>query len=187
VGRPAGGVLLVGRGGSGKSNTALTMLNSDLRYLSDDYCLLALQPEPTVYSLYCTGKTHAADLERLPFLRAAVSNGDRLDSQKAVYSLHTHFPHKLIDSFAVRAVVQPRVAAQDQTTVRRITPAQGLTGLAPSTLSQLPGIQPTDFAALVRLVRQVPSYQLEVGRDPAHLIATLTALVDALNAGAPPA
>lgn len=187
VGRPAGGVLLVGRGGSGKSNTALTMLASDLHYASDDYCLLSPAPTPTVYSLYSSGKTHAADLARLPFLRAAVSNGDRLDHEKALYFLHAHFPDKLIASFPVRAVVRPRVTAQDQTTVRRISAAQGLAGLVPSTLAQLPGIQADDVRALLALARQVPSYRLEVGRDQAHLIATLTALVDNLNARTPPA
>lgn len=187
VGRPAGGVLLAGRGGSGKSNTALAMLASGLHYASDDYCLLTNTPQPTAYSLYSTGKTHAADLARLPFLRPAVSNGDRLATEKALYFLHRHFPEKLIAAFPLRALLLPRVAAQDATTYRRVTAAQGLAALAPSTVSQLPGIQAEDFRTLVALARQVPSYALSVGRDQDHLIATVTALVDALNAGSPPA
>jgi hypothetical protein len=187
VGRPAGGVLLAGRGGSGKSNTALAVLASDLRYASDDYCLLASDPQPQVHSLYSSGKTHAADLDRLPFLRPAVSNPDRLETEKALYFLHAHFPERLIGGFPVRGLLLPRVAAgQAHTTLRRITPAQGLAALAPSTVSQLPGIQAEDFRTLVGLARQVPSYVLDVGCDQGQLIATLAQLIDALNAGTPP-
>ena len=63
------------------------MLASTLYYASDDYCLLTNDPQPTVYSVYSSGKTHAADLDRLPFLRPAVSNGDRLATEKALYFL----------------------------------------------------------------------------------------------------
>ena len=187
VGRPEGGVLLAGRGGSGKSNTALTMLASGLHYASDDYCLLASAPAPYVHSLYSSGKTHAADLARLPFLRPAVSNPDRLETEKALYFLHAHFPDRLSGGFPVRGLVLPRVAAgQTASTLRRISAAQGLAALAPSTVSQLPGIQADDFRTLVALARQVPSYVLEVGCDQPQLIATVTDLVDALNAGQPP-
>ncbi len=188
VGRPAGGVLLVGRGGSGKSNTSLAMLGSTLHYASDDYCLVTTATTPpTAYSLYSTGKTHPADLNRLPFLRPAIGNLDRLATEKALYFLHQHFPQKLIGQFPVRALLLPRVGAQAQTQLTRITAAQGLAALAPSTVSQLPGIQASDFRTLVALARQVPSYVLAVGQDMDHLTSTVTALVDDLIAAAPPA
>jgi len=188
VGRPEGGVLLAGRGGSGKSNTALAMLGSSLQYASDDYCLLTTTTTPpTAFSLYSTGKTHAADLDRLPFLRPAVSNAGRLDTEKALYFLYPHFPDKLIGQFPVRALLLPRVGAEARTQLRRITAAQGLAALTPSTVSQLPGIQASDFRTLVALARQVPSYVLEVGQDRDHLTGTVTDLVEALIAGAPPA
>ena len=65
-------VLLVGRGGSGKSTTALACLDRGLRYAGDDYVLL--RPDgggpPTVHSLYRTGKLRPQDLAlRLPNLR----------------------------------------------------------------------------------------------------------------------
>ena len=40
VGTPDGGVLMVGAGGAGKSTSALACLESDLKYLGDDHCLL---------------------------------------------------------------------------------------------------------------------------------------------------
>ncbi|MCC7361698.1 MAG: hypothetical protein IT317_19595 [Anaerolineales bacterium] len=187
VGWPEGGVLLAGRSGSGKSNTALALLASDLRYASDDYCLLTGEPQAHVYSLYSSGKTHAADLERLPFLRPAVSNPRRLETEKALYFLQSHFADRLIGGFPVRGLLLPRVAAgQARTTLRRVSAAQGLAALAPSTVAQLPGIRASDFHTLVALARQAPSYALEVGSDPEQLITAVTQLVEALNAGAPP-
>ena len=41
VGTEAGGVLLAGRGGSGKSTSVLACLESGLKYASDDYCMVS--------------------------------------------------------------------------------------------------------------------------------------------------
>jgi hypothetical protein len=46
VGNENGGVLLVGKGGSGKSTTSLACLEGGLLYASDDYCLVRPEPEP---------------------------------------------------------------------------------------------------------------------------------------------
>ena len=68
VGTRDGGVLLIGRSGAGKSNTALGCLASDLSYASDDFCAVSTTGSPVVYSLYCTGKTQERDWVRHPFL-----------------------------------------------------------------------------------------------------------------------
>src|SRR3982751_932901 len=52
VGNSTGGVLIGGKGGSGKSTTALACLQSDLSYVGDDYTLLGLDSGPVVHSLY---------------------------------------------------------------------------------------------------------------------------------------
>ena len=46
VGAAAGGALLVGKGGSGKSTTAAACLGTTLRYAGDDYCAVRLSPTP---------------------------------------------------------------------------------------------------------------------------------------------
>src|SRR4029077_4802081 len=76
VGNSDGGVLLIGRSGAGKSNTALCCLASDLQYAADDFCAVSVGSEPHVYSLYCTGKTHEVDWTRHPFLAALAPNLD---------------------------------------------------------------------------------------------------------------
>ncbi|MBN2083948.1 MAG: hypothetical protein JW748_01900 [Anaerolineales bacterium] len=56
------GALLVGKGGSGKSTSALVSMLKGWRYLSDDYCLLAAEGTPCVHSLYNSAKLTAAHL-----------------------------------------------------------------------------------------------------------------------------
>src|SRR5437764_8660463 len=63
-----GALLLAGRGGSGKSTTAVAcLLDGWWRYLADDYCVVRLGPEiPTVHSLYCSAKLHPKALAAFP-------------------------------------------------------------------------------------------------------------------------
>lgn len=165
VGLPSGGVLLVGKGGSGKSTTALACLNSELFYASDDYCLLAHHPTPTVFSIYSTGKKNADDVGRLPFLVSTISNPDRLGTEKAVYLLSESFPDKLLPSFPLRAILIPRLSGGRETALKPASPAAGLAALAPSTIFQLPGDRKEAFQTMGQLVRQVPCYQLNLGTD----------------------
>ena len=75
VGLPTGGVLLAGKGGTGKSTTALACLEAGLLYASDDYCLIRTDTEPFVYSIYNTAKLRGdLDLERFPaWLRSSAT------------------------------------------------------------------------------------------------------------------
>jgi hypothetical protein len=176
VGLPEGGVLLAGESGSGKSNTALSTLRSRLQYASDDYCLLSAEPRPTVFSLYSTGKTHAGDLRRLPFLDESISNRDRLADQKALYFLHERWAHKLLNEFPVQAVLLPHITGEHDSRLRPASAAAGMNALAPSTFQQLAAVRQNDFQVLVNVFRQLPCYHLDLGTDvaqPAGLILEL--------------
>lgn len=169
VGMPDGGVLLAGRGGSGKSTTALSCLDSELFFAGDDYCLLASEPVPTVYSMYSTGKKDPKDIQRLPFLISAIGNRARLDTEKAVYFLHEHFPKKILPSFPLRAIATPRLTGEPDTTFKETSPREVLTALAPSTIFQLPGAGQEALRMMRNTVRQVRCYYLNLGTDMAQI------------------
>ncbi|WP_254174410.1 serine kinase [Planktothrix pseudagardhii] len=165
VGLPSGGVLLVGKGGSGKSTTALTCLNSELFYASDDYSLISPEPTPTVFSIYNTGKKNADDVNRLPFLATAISNRDRLSKEKAVYFINDHFPEKILIQFPIRAVLMPRITGKTDTSLTATSAAAALASLVPSTLIQLPGSGKEACQIMMQVLQQVPCYYLELGTD----------------------
>ncbi|MGB3692448.1 MAG: hypothetical protein WBG70_05435 [Spirulinaceae cyanobacterium] len=165
VGLPSGGVLLAGKGGSGKSTTALCCLNSDLFYASDDYVLLASQPTPQVHSIYNTGKKRPDDIDRLPFLKSIISNRDRLDSEKALYFLHQHFPEKIISGFPLKAIFVPRVTGKVETSLSKASSVAGLSALVPSTIKQLPNAGKEACLIMTEVAQKVPCYYLNLGTE----------------------
>lgn len=154
---------MVGAGGAGKSTSALACLDSDLKYLGDDHCLLTPHPTPYAYSLYNSVALNLDTLEKIPSLKKAVTNQDRLDSEKALIFLKECHPQQLIPGFPIRALFLPRVSGCVETTLSPVSSAQGLMGLAPSTIFQLPGAGPANFQLLGEVVKKVPSYRFNVG------------------------
>lgn len=166
VGMATGGVLLAGKGGSGKSTTALACLGSELSYASDDYCLIATEHKPYVYSLYNTAKLRGIeDLQRFPQVAPHMTNVDRLETEKAMIFLNEHYPDKVIGGFPIKAILLPRVSKQTESNLKVATAGAALAALAPSTLFQLPGAGRMALQTMSKFVRQVPCYVLEVGSD----------------------
>jgi hypothetical protein len=166
IGFADGGILLVGKGGSGKSTTALACINSELTYASDDYCLLGMEPIPYIYSLYNTGKLKSAeDLQRFPHLVPLITNSDRLDREKVTIFLYQNYPQKIISGFPLRAIFLPKVTGKKETNLKPTTSIEALKAIAPSTIFQLAGSGSETMETLVKLVKLVPCYVLEVGTD----------------------
>lgn len=181
VGNVDGGVLLAGKGGSGKSSTALACIDSPLIYASDDYCLVSTEPKPYVYSLYNTAKLKGqADLERFPKLAPLVNNVDRMGLEKAMLFLHQHHPEKIAIGFPIKAVLIPQVTGKLDTYIRPTTASAALRALAPSTIFQLAGSGKTAFKIMSSLVKQVPCYALELGTDMAQIPDVISQLLSQL-------
>lgn len=181
VGFPEGGVLLVGKGGSGKSTTALTCLNSNLRYVSDDYCLISSDPVPTAYNLYNTGKVGEDNIHRVPHLKQFISNVDRLDQEKALFFLNEVMPQKLVGNFPLKAVLIPRVTGQVDTVLTPSSATEGLKALMLSSMKQLAGAGPVAVQAMKGLVEQIPSFYLELGTDLTQIPGTIADLLTSLE------
>ncbi|MGB0383497.1 MAG: serine kinase [Ardenticatenaceae bacterium] len=170
VGSKTGGVLLAGKSGSGKSTTALACLDSELLYASDDYCALATEPAPYVYSLYNSAKLDVEHMShRVPHLRAQISNPEELETQKALFFFHQHYPEKITTGFPLRAILLPHVTGRLESILVPASPIAALKALAPSTIIQLPGAGQAAFQAMAKLVKQVPCYHLELGTELARI------------------
>lgn len=183
VGREDGGLLLVGKGGSGKSTTSLACLDSGLKFLGDDYCLVRSGEVPIVHSLYSSGKKNADDIERLDFLKPYISNTERLADEKAVYYIHQHFPERVINSFPLKAILVPKITENDHPRLTTVATTTGLMALAPSTIFQLPGSGAEDLARMADIVRNVPCYGLELAGNVKGTPQLLERLLDKLQDG----
>ena len=177
VGTRAGGALLVGKSGSGKSTAALACLNAGLYYLGDDYCLVAAAPTPTVYSLYSSGKVHFADLPRFPRLQTAQGANSYANADKMLYFFADAFADQILPSLPLKAVLLPTIGANSNSTVREISPAAALLALGPSTIFQLTGQKQQAFQHVGQLVRQLPCYRLELGPNIAQTAVLITEIL----------
>ena len=165
VGTTHGGVLLAGKSGAGKSTAALTCLNSDLLYVSDDYCLIAADPAPYVFNLYSAAKVNADNIDRVPHLKPAFRNADPNEIEKATFFVHRHYPEKVVSGFPVRFLLLPRVTGRLDTTLKPASPEAGLSALVLSTMAQLAGADQSTLQTLRRFANQVSCYHLELGTD----------------------
>lgn len=168
VGFRDGGVLLAGRSGSGKSNTAMGCLDSELGYASDDFCLV----DPShleVHSLYSTGKMHSRDLVRFPNLQALIGNPDRIDRDKALFFLYEHFPQKILSRFPLRSILIPRLGNEHSPRLVTASPAASLAALTPGTTLLMPSEAQATFRALADLVRRVPAFYLDLTSEIAQV------------------
>jgi hypothetical protein len=179
VGRPNGGLLLTGKGGSGKSSTALSCLNSSLGYLCDDFCLIGQQNGTySAFGLYATAKlVGAEDLARFPCIAQKVWNPDREPGQKAAFFLQDHYPESFVDHFPLKGILLPVVTGQRDTSVVPCSSSRAFSALAPSTLSLLPASGATDFRFLTELSRALPAYELRLGTDIAQIPLVLNDLL----------
>ncbi len=183
VGAASGGVLLVGKTGSGKSTTALACLRSRLVYAGDDHVLIGAESAPYIYSLYNSGKLHAGHIQRFPELVPSIWNTDRQAGEKAVVFIHQHSPQKTCSGFPLRAVLLPRIGNRAESKIERVSAAAGLSALAPSTLFGLPGTGPEAFETMARLVARVPCYAIIVGQDISAIPTVITRLLSQLDLG----
>lgn len=177
VGDSRGGVLLVGRSGSGKSTTALACLAGSLHYAGDDYCLVEPGAPPQVHSLYLSGKGHARTAELVPSLRDSLLAAPLIEDGKRVVYADDIAPGSVTTGFPLVAIVVPQITGGHGSRLQPISAAESLRALAPSTLLQLPGKRSAGLTRLADLVRSVPSWKLFLGDDPGTAVDTLADLL----------
>jgi hypothetical protein len=174
-GAPARGLLITGRGGVGKSTTALACLDAGLAYVGDDYVLLTIaNGQLTAHSLYRTAKLNPADTPRFArFGPRLLGETATAGEAKAVMFLESG----LVPSLPIVAAVTPRFAAQPETTFEPISPALLSGAGSYTTLAQLPHAGQTTVDFIGRALSLVPGYRLALGQDPEQLPAAIAAFL----------
>jgi hypothetical protein len=178
VGTAAGGALLVGHTGSGKSTSALACLSAGMRYVTDDRCILSLDPEPRALCIYDSAKLWPDQMRRFPHLLGAISNPSQLESEKALVFVKRSRPAQLAMELPIRVVLLARIADQPRTTLTPTTPVRVLRDLVPSTLIYQPGAAHDEVRAMAQLVRRVPCQQINLGRELERIPEMIARAID---------
>jgi len=182
VGRPDGGVLLVGANGAGKSNTALACIGSSLGFAGDDRVLVGAEPEPTLVGLYGTAKTNPEDEGAFPALEVRGGGSTLLSNGKRLHDVAAKAPEAWVAGFPIRAVVMPKVVSGAGGRMRPGDPSAALRILGPPTMLRWPTFGRATLAALGRVFRAVPCWELECGPDRGAIPGALEAVLAASGA-----
>lgn len=169
VGSAEGGVLLAGKGGAGKSTTALACLGADLKFVADDYCVVSPGTPPRVHSLYRSAKLREDSLARLVQFASAAAPRALWDGDKAVLFLDGVWSAKVTGGFPVVAILLPRAHGGTDTFLKPATAKEGIQALALSTLAQSPRVSQLTIERIQALVRGLPCYWLELGTETAQI------------------
>ncbi len=178
VATDGGALLIVGKGGVGKSSTALTCLEAGLGFLGDDYVIVRCHPEPKVYSLYATAKLNPPDIDRFPRLQPYLSKSEVPADEKAVLFLDPHFRGQIRLEMPLQAIAVPEVVDRDATSFRTETVPRIQEAATFTTMSQLPyaGSHTHDF--LASLSGALPGFRIELGHDRQRLSGAIAEFLE---------
>lgn len=174
IGTSEGAVLLTGSGGIGKSSTALNGLQEGMLFSGDDYVVLALEPEPTVYPLYGSAKVNRDQLSFYEKLRPCLTNPEAGVDEKAIFELIPTFARQIPSSMPVRAILVPKVHASHESVIENSISRHEVKHAASlTTVEQLPYAGNDTYDFIDRLCAALPSFRLKLGSDRKRLIEFL--------------
>ncbi len=165
VGTEDGAVLITGKGGVGKSSTALNCLGSKMLYLADDYLITKLSPTPTVYNLYNTAKLNADNLGNFPKFKDLVDNSHKLEKEKAVMFLYPELNDQLVNKLPIKAILTPQIKKQKESRLSSVEKILVERSILFTTMSQLPNVGKHTHTYINNLTSKLPGFTLELGSD----------------------
>jgi hypothetical protein len=174
------GILLPGRGGAGKTTSALACLLAGLEYLGDDYVGLERLSDSAFvgHSLYDSTWLEPDHLLRFPPLIAHAIRGALPWERKRLVHLSEVFSQHLARTVPIHLVALPRRTGAPKTRSRPASKAEAVLAMVPTSIFELtPRVGPEGFARLVTLASRLPTHWLELGEHPSDVPACLEGLL----------
>ena len=174
-----GGVLLAGKGGSGKSTLSVACAQAGLDFLGEDYTAIEFTPDGGVVGHSAYGSAFLSPVARPWFDALADHLVDSTDEAepKSVVRLGDVWPDRLRRSAPIRAVALCSVADVDGFDITAMSKPGALLAIAPSSLLQIHGRRRNSLDTIAQLVERVPCFRLRLGPRIEALPASIGALV----------
>ena len=173
VGTDDGGVLIVGRGGVGKSTTALACVGAGMRYCGDDYVVLTGGSQPAAHALYRTAKLFPEVAAHFRQLSGALTPG----AEKMVLRVGDESPEQLASTVSLRVVVTLRFGAVAATSVEPAMPASVLGSAIYTTMTQLPHAGKRTVDLIEDVLSRLPCVTLVLGSALSEVPMAVAALI----------
>jgi hypothetical protein len=171
IGGDTSAVLLAGRGGTGKSTTAMLAARHGFKFLGDDYVILENNSGPVVHSAYNSVKFRWEMIKRVP--EAGEFSLNSQNDEKGYFFLRDNQPGSLMKSLPLKAVLLPVIAGNQKTSFDCLSQSRGLMGLAASSIFQMPGSGRQTLKTLAGILKDIPVYQMLLGKDNAEIMDAL--------------
>ena len=174
------GILLPGRGGAGKTTSALACLLAGLEYLGDDYVGLERLGDGAFagHSLYDSTWLEPDHLVRFPPLIPHAIHGVLPWERKRLVHLSEVLPQRLVRTVPIHLVALPRLTRAPRTSSRPASKAEAVLAMVPTSMFELtPRVGAEGFARLVALASRLPTHWLELGEHLAEVPACLEGLL----------
>jgi hypothetical protein len=174
IGTSHGGVLITGRGGVGKSTTAIACLAAGFSYVGDDYVLLTRGETVAAYNLYRSAKINPAEMGRFERFSPQLLGGNGTADEKAVMFLD----NGIVDALPLLAVLTPRFGHNLETWIEPVDQSLLLGAATYTTICQLPhaGQHTVDF--IEEQLARLAGCRLVLGRDVDRVPAAIAQLLE---------
>ena len=175
-----GAALLAGAGGSGKSSTATACFEAGLSFLGDDSVLCGVSTAEA-FSLSGCASLFSGDLTRHHSSLSPFAGASPGVEGKVFVDLASAGPERVTTSAPLRAVVRLTIG-DGEAGLEPASRSRVLTALAPSSLFNVPGLDPGALAGMASLIRSLDAYELRLSGDRSEAGRLLR---DLLGAGSP--
>ncbi len=159
-------LLIAGRGGSGKSSTALSCIMNGMEYLGDDYIVVNGEKKFSVSSVYNSIKLTSDSLKKFSGINKNIINPSFTKNEKGVAFLSEIKKFAMARSASLKGVILPEISGFDHSSFSRISSSECFRSLAPSTIFQHIGRRKNISKFIAQLTKHLPCYKLKAGRDP---------------------
>lgn len=174
------GVLITGKGGSGKSGTVTGGIMQGFESVGDDYVLIDKSgAEAVALALFPNLKQDTTGLARLG-LSGLI--GDKAENWQGKFEFTSVDlgGKPLTDRLVIDAILVARLGSGDGTCIEDLSRAQAMVSLAPTGLFQMPSDRDAGVTFYADLIRRLPAKRITLGRDPRGVNAAIGALLEDL-------
>ena len=173
VGTEDGAVIITGKGGVGKSTTAVICLHNGFLYLADDYLIIKKGREPKVFSLYSTAKINMEDMFKFSSLREFAGKQTEENQEKAVLFLFPGLREQIQREMPLKAILTPEIKKQKRSEIKPVSYWSVQRAMSFTIMSQLPGVGSHTHEYIGEFLTSLPCFKLALGSDPDDLIRLL--------------
>lgn len=178
VGNEDGGILITGKGGAGKSTTALSCVAAGFLYVGDDYVAIYPGAEVTAHALYCTAKLNPDNAARFGSLHPRLLG---MAAVRGESKLVAYLPKAVRGGLTLRivltAIATPAFADGAETAIEPVAPAALLPLASATSLAQLPGAGLATVDRIAQIVDRLPGYTITLGTAVDRIPAAIARLL----------